>query len=68
MDAVSFQRVVFERAGGVVGLLQVLLVELVGVDDDGAAVFEVFEVHLQGRGVHRDKNVRLVAGRAYVAA
>ena len=68
VDAITLQRVVFERVRGVVGLLQVLLVELVGVDDDGAAVFEVFEVHLQRRGVHRDQNVRLVAGRAYVAA
>ncbi len=68
VDAVAFQRLVFERVRRVVGLLQVLLVELVGVDDDRAAVFEVGEVHLQRRRVHGDEDVRLVAGRADVAA
>ena len=68
VDAVAAQRIVFERVRRVVGLLQVLLVELVGVDDDCAAVFEVCEVHLKRRRVHGDQNVRLVAGRSYVAA
>jgi hypothetical protein len=68
VDAVAAQRPVFERVRVVVGLLEVLLVELVGVDDEGAAVFEVGEVDLEGGRVHGDEDAGLVAGRADVAA
>ncbi len=66
MDAIAFERLVFERVHRIRRLLQILFIELVRVDDDRAAFFEVEEVDLERGGVHRDEDARLVAGRADV--
>jgi hypothetical protein len=56
------ERAVLERVGGVTGLLQVAVVERVAVDDQRPARRQVFEICAQSRGVHRDENLRRVAG------
>src|SRR5262249_25143737 len=67
-DAIARKRAVTERVGRVTGLLQVALVELVGVQDEDAARLQVPDVDFERRGVHRHQNLRLVARRADVAA
>ena len=57
------QRVVLERVGVVADLRQVALRELVGVDDEDAAVRQVDDVRLERGGVHRDEHVGTVARR-----
>ena len=57
------QRAVLERVRLVARLLQVPVVEGVGVDDDRPALREVAQVHLERRGVHRHEHARLVARR-----
>jgi len=47
-------------------VLEIFFGELVGVDDQRAAFFEIGKVHLQGRRIHGHQNVRLIAGRADV--
>ena len=59
----ALERAVAERVLGVAGLLQVALVERVGVDDQRAALGRSCEVRLQRRRVHRHEHVRLVARR-----
>ena len=61
MELVVLEAAVLERVDGVVGLLEVAVVELVGVDDDDAAALEVAEVGLERRRVHRDQYVGLIA-------
>ena len=60
---VLVERAVVERIRGVAGLLQVALVEGVGVDDQRAALRQVPDVRLQRRRIHRDEHVGRVAGR-----
>ena len=57
------ERAVLERARLVARLLQVALLERVGVDDQHPALRQVADVRLQRRRVHRDQHVRCVAGR-----
>ena len=61
-DPVAVEAAVLERVGRVAGLLEVAVVELVGVDDDDAAGLEVAEVGLERRRVHRHQHVGRVAG------
>lgn len=63
VDLEPFERVVLERIRVVPDLRQVPLRELVGVDDEDAAVRQVDDVRLERGGVHRDENVGTVAGR-----
>ena len=63
VDVVVGERAVLERALLVARLLQVALLEGVGVDDQRAALGQVADVCLQRRRVHRDEHVRRVAGR-----
>jgi hypothetical protein len=57
------ERPVLERVRLVAGLLEVPVVERVRVHDDGAALGEIAEVHLERSRVHRDEHARLVARR-----
>ena len=59
---VAGDRAVVERVRGVLGLLEVALVERVLVDDQRAADLEAVQVGLECGRVHRDEHVRLVAG------
>ena len=63
MHVVVVERAVVERADLVAGLLEVALLELVGVDDQRRALGQVAEVGLQCRRVHRHQHVRRVARR-----
>jgi hypothetical protein len=63
VDLVAVERPVGERIGGVPRLLQVPLRERVLVHDDRPALLDRAELGLQGRRVHRDQDVRVVAGR-----
>ena len=62
VDVEVVERAVLERVGLVAGLLQVALLERVGVDDQRAALRQVADVRLQRRGVHRHEDVRRVTG------
>ena len=62
-DAVRRERAVVERVGLVAGLLEVALLERVGVDEDRAAGRELGDVGPQRGGVHRHEHRRQVAGR-----
>ena len=57
------ERAVLERVRLVAGLLQVALLERVGVDDQRAALGQVLHVRAQRGRVHRHEHVRRVAGR-----
>ena len=57
------ERAVLERVRRVAGLLQVAVVERIAVDDQRPAGGQVLEVHPQRGRVHRDEDVRGVAGR-----
>jgi hypothetical protein len=59
------QRAIRQRIGfiDVARETQVLLVEAIGVGDDGAALFHLAEVGLQRSGVHHHQHIALVAGR-----
>ena len=56
------ERAVLDRVGLVACLLQVALLERIGVDDEHAALGQVLHVRPQRRRVHRDEHVRHVAG------
>ncbi len=62
VDPVPVQRPVRERIGREPRLVEVALGERVLVDDDGAALLHRAELGLQGRRVHRDQDVRVIAG------
>ena len=62
MQVVVRERAVLERIGDVAGLLQVPVVEGVGVEDDRAALRQVGQVGSERGGIHRDEHVRAVAG------
>ncbi len=66
LHLVVVQRAVRERVLVEVGLRQVLLLEGVDVDDDGAARPHAVEVHLERRRVHGDEQVHLLARRAHL--
>ena len=66
VHVVALQRPVLERVGRVADLREVALGELVGVGDDRRAAGHVGEVRLEGRGVHRDEHVGLVARSEHV--
>ena len=57
------ERAVLERVRGVARLLEVALVERIGVDDQRAALRQVRDVRLQRSRIHRDEHVRRVARR-----
>ena len=61
MQVVVRERAVFERVRFVAGLLEVAVVERVGVDDQRAAGGHVLEIRLQGGGVHRNENARPIS-------
>ena len=63
MDVEVGERAVLERVRLVARLLEVALVEGVGVGDERPALREVADVDLERRRVHRDEDARLVAGR-----
>ncbi len=63
VDVEVVERPVLERVGVIAGLLQVALLERVGVDDQRPALRQVADVRLQRRRVHRDEDVRRVARR-----
>ncbi len=60
-QGVLLERAVLERVRGVAGLRQVGGRERVAVDDQGAAGGQIHDVRPEGRRVHRDEDVRLVA-------
>ena len=60
-DAVAVEAPVVEGIGRVARLLQVLVGEGAGIDDDQAPLPEVGEIDHQGRGVHADQDVRQIA-------
>ena len=62
VDVVVVEAAVGQRVRGVVDLGEVPRAELGGVGDDRAAALEVDQVGAQGRGVHGDEDVHLVAG------
>ena len=66
-ERVLLERAVGQRVRRVAGLVEVLLGERVAVDDERAARRQVADVGLEGRRVHRDEHVRLVARRVDVA-
>ena len=57
------ERAVVERIRHVARLLQIALVERVGVGDDRAALCEIAEIDLERGRIHRDEHARLVARR-----
>ena len=61
--AVAAQRVVGQGVVGVAGLLQVALVEGVGVDDERPALLHPVQLVAQGGGVHGDEDVGRVTRR-----
>ena len=61
--SIRVERSVLERIALVAGLWQVAVGERVPVDDEGPARRQVVQVRLQRGRVHRDEDVRLVAGR-----
>ena len=63
MDVEVGERTVLERIRVVAGLLEVPLVESVGVGDDRSALGEVADVDLERRRVHRNEDARLITGR-----
>ena len=63
MDVEVAERAVLERVRLVPRLLQVAVVEGVGVGDDRPALREVADVDLERGGIHRDEDARLVSGR-----
>ena len=62
-DAIGGKLAAGQRIGGIAGLGQVGLVELIFVDDEDAAGLQLAEVDLQGRRVHGDQHVGRIAGR-----
>ena len=62
VHVVVAERAVIERALCIPRLLQRAVAERVGVDDDRAALREIAQVRLERRGVHRNEDVRPVAG------
>ena len=63
-DAIAGHRLaVFKRVRFVLRLLQIAIVERIFVDDERTTAFEVLEIRLQGRRVHRDKSIDFVARR-----
>ena len=62
-DAVGRKLAAGQRVGGIAGLGQVGLGELVFIDHEDAARLHVAEVDLQGRRVHGDQHVRRIARR-----
>ena len=67
IEVVALQRTVVQWVNGVARLLQVDVVEGIGVDDDAAARNQVANVHLQRGGVHRHQHIWSVAWRMDVA-
>ena len=57
------QRAVLQRVGLIAGLLEVALVERVGVDEDRPPLDQLVDVGPQRGGVHRDQDVGCIAGR-----
>ena len=68
VDAIRFERAVFERAGVVAGLIEAFAFEGVAVDDQDATRAEVAEVRSERGRVHRDECVDRVAGGVDVFA
>ena len=62
-DAVRSERSVLERVGGVPGLVEVALLERVGVHQERSARCQLADVGLQGSRVHRHEDGREVARR-----
>ncbi len=57
------ERAVLDRVRLVSGLLEIALVEGVGIRDQRSALREIADVDLERRRVHRDEDARLVARR-----
>ncbi len=66
MHAIAGQRTVFEGVRLISSVFQIVFGELVRIDDQRAAFFQVRKIHLQRRGIHRHQNVGLIARRANV--
>ena len=64
---VTVERPVFQRVGLVPGLAEVLVREAASVDDDQAALANVFQVDLERRRVHGDQDIQFVARGADLA-
>ena len=67
VEVVALQRTVVQWVNGVARLLQVDVVEGIGVDDDAATRNQVTNVHLQRGGIHRHQDIWSVAWRMDVA-
>src|SRR5437773_8503210 len=54
-ELVARERAVLEGVRGVLGLLQVLLIEALAIDDEDAARVQIPDIHLEGGRVHRSE-------------
>src|SRR5438128_1299904 len=66
VHTIAGERPVFQRVRPVSGVFEILLGELVTVNDQRAAFFEIGQVHFQRGRVHGHQNAGLIAGRANV--
>ena len=66
-QAISVERMIFERVRCHLRLAQIRFAEIIEVDDENAVGLQVGEVHLQRRGIHGDESVDAVARRIDVA-
>src|SRR5207248_597488 len=67
-NAVALEGTVFQRIGLVAGFVQVARSEGIGIDNQDAALFEIPQVRFEGRGIHGNKRIKLVAGRVDLMA
>ncbi len=68
VNAITGERIVFQRIRRIVRVLQVLSGKAVGVDDERATLFQISKIDFQRGRIHGHEDIRLVAGGLDVLA